>query len=211
MYSKIKLQYYIILLLTVLIASCGKEEKKEQVITKETSEVNIRKELSDFAKSKYGTNVKLFEYGYFDPDSNLGLIAGQEYSSKSAFGIKFYYLKTRDDKPVVDYETNLLDGSFEKSAVRKIKLVNKNYELLYYDSQDNFIGSGGGEVFSYIIDVPQHQLFYAHFFTVPEKPTSLYLSQNTTPEVRDFFLKMFQKDYPGVKLVDKDYNLEDIF
>ena len=72
------------------------------------------------------------------------------------------------------------------------------------------MGSGGGEIFTYIIDLNKRAVYYAHFFIIPDKPVSLFLSENITPEIREFFVRHFQKDYPKLHIVGKDINLENV-
>jgi hypothetical protein len=91
-------------------------------------------------------------------------------------------------------------------------MMNFKYEMIYYDSQDYFMGSGGGEVFTYIIDLNDRSAYYAHFYTTPDKPVSLYLSPNVIkPGIRDFLIKNFQKDYPSLQIVNKDIDLDKTF
>jgi hypothetical protein len=79
---------------------------------------------------------------------------------------------------------------------------------MYYNSQDYFLGSGGGEVFSYIIDFNNKKTYYAHLFSEGKK-VSLFLSVNIDiPEIKDFFTSAFKKDYPGLVLVTKDVNID---
>jgi hypothetical protein len=72
------------------------------------------------------------------------------------------------------------------------------------------MGSGGGEVFSYIIDFNKKETFYAHLVAEPEKPVYLYLSGNiNNPEIKNFFIGNFKRDYPSPTLISKDIDLED--
>lgn len=213
-----KIKFILVLLfssLPVFLTSCGKKETPKPVVpvvTADSAKKIDRKFAEERIRQILGTKVSFFEEGKFQEDSTLGFAAGTEKNDKSEWGIKFFYFrKTGSDLNKI-FETSLLKGSFTESITKKIKLGNANYEMLYYDSQAYFMGSGGGEIFSYIVDFSHDQVYYAHFFTVEKKPTSLYLSPNTNiKEVRDFFIRHFQKDYPELKIVEKDYNLEDIF
>jgi hypothetical protein len=89
--------------------------------------------------------------------------------------------------------------------VDKIKFSSFDYDLVYYNSQSYFLGSGGGEVFSYIIDFENKQVYYAHLIVESESSTSLFISENTSSkELINFFTLTFKKDYPGLKLVQDD-------
>ncbi|MGE5431107.1 MAG: hypothetical protein ACM3QX_08535 [Syntrophomonadaceae bacterium] len=201
--------------LSVVLTSCGKKETPKPVVpvvTADSAKKLDRKFATERVKQILATKVSYFEEGKFQEDSTSGVVAGTEKNDKSEWGIKFFYFKKANNDLTKTYETPLLKGSFTESLTKKIKLGNANYEMLYYDSQSYFMGSGGGEIFSYIVDFNKDQVYYAHFFTVEKKPTSLYLSSNiNVKEVRDFFIRHFQRDYPELKIVDKDYNLEDIF
>jgi len=99
----------------------------------------------------------------------------------------------------------LLDGSFKQGFIDKIKFSSFDTELIYYNSRDYYLGSGGGEIFSYIIDFEAKQVYYAHLVIEPSTSVSLFISENTgNKEIRNFFVLTFKKDYPNLKLVDDD-------
>ena len=67
------------------------------------------------------------------------------------------------------------------------------------------MGSGGGEVFSYIINFEDKQVYYAHLVTEPSNSMSLFISENTeNREIINFFTLTFKKDYPDLKIVNED-------
>lgn len=207
------LKTFFLFTLIFTIASCGDENegKKIKVLSPDSAATFDRARILEFAKHKLG-EIKFSEVGNFQPDSVLGLIAGKEIINDTTFGIKFYFVRRENREFRVLYESPMLDGSFNEAMTRKIKLGDNDYDLLYYNSQDYFMGSGGGEIFSYIIDMNLKEVYYAHFFTVPDKPTSLYLSPNIKSEsVKEFFIRNFQKDYPDLRVVGRDYRLENIF
>ncbi len=168
-----------------------------------------RQILFNYAKKVVSDDVKDIEYGVFEKDSSKGLIAGREFMSSKEWGIRFYYFKFVNNNPQKVFETPLLKGSLNESLLKRFKLANYNYELFYYDSQDYFLGSGGGEIFSYLVDISTKEIFYAHFFTVADRPLSLYLSPNINRnEIREFFIKNFQRDYPNLMVVNRDFDLD---
>lgn len=217
---KLKINAIAVVLILIIAAlginACKKEENPKPLpplISQDSARALDRQALSDQVKHILGDSAKVIEPGRFQSDTTQpGVVAGVELSSPKVWGIKFTYFKSADKSLIKTYESPLLKGSFKGGIVRKIKLSGQNYEMIYYDSQDYFLGSGGGEVFSYIIDLNSSKVYSAHFFTVPKKPVSLYLSPNIdNGEIRDVFLKHFRRDYPDLKIVSKDYNLEDIF
>ncbi|MCU7496755.1 MAG: hypothetical protein HF314_11100 [Ignavibacteria bacterium] len=212
---KLSLKVASFLFLSIILASCEKKETPKPqvpVVSADSAKKLDRKFARERVGQILGTKVSFFEEGKFQEDSTAGVAAGTEKNDKTSWGIRFYYFKKANNDLNKSYETPLLKGSFSESLVKKIKLSSADYEMLYYDSQAYFMGSGGGEIFSYIVDFNKNQVYYAHFFTVEKHPTSLYLSPNTdVKEIRNFFIRHFQKDYPDLKIVNKDYNLEDIF
>ena len=93
--------------------------------------------------------------------------------------------------------------------VDKIKFSSIDYDLVYYNSQGYFLGSGGGEVFSYIIDFENKQVYYAHLVVESPTETSLFISDNTqNKELVNFFTLTFNKDYPTLKIVKDDIVVE---
>jgi hypothetical protein len=197
---------------TISINSCEKHDN-ENVEKQAVHKTNASSEITiNDVKSVLGNNVIRIEKGLFVVDSSAEIVAGTEFNSNKEFGIKFTLLRVSNNSLQKGYQTDLLAGSFKDALVEKIKIKNLGYNLIYYNSQDYFMGSGGGEIYSCIIDFSKQQVYLAHFFTVPNKPVSLYISPNTSdPEIRDFLVNKFKKDYPELKIVNKDYKLEDIF
>lgn len=203
-----------IIIVSITVLACGDSDsgdKKIKVLSPDSAASFQKSRILEFAKHKLG-DIKFYEFGNFQPDSTFGLVAGTELASDTSFGIRFHFIKRENREFKIVYESPLLDGSFNEAITRKIKVGSTEYDLLYYSSQDYFMGSGGGEIYSYIIDLSLEQVYYAHFITVKEKPTSLYLSPNISSEsIREFFILNFRKDYPDLNIVNRDYSLENIF
>ncbi len=191
----------------LFIVSCG-ERKHPAERTAPAKDFNSPAAVTTEAIKILGPDVKFAYKGNFDRDSVTEIAAGTEIENKSEWGIQFYLLKLEKDKLEKVFQTNLLKGSFKESLTKKIEFPSFNYELLYYNSQDYFLGSGGGEIFSYLIDFKNQNTFYAHLFLEKEK-VSLFLSSNIdNPEIRDFFIANFKRDYPNLQIVMKDFNLD---
>ena len=185
--------------------SCG--EKKSSP-AQPFEDFNNPEVVNKEAKNVLGENMKFAYKGDFDKDTVIEIAAGTEIENKNEWGIKFYLLKLEKNKLQTVYQTNLLSGSFKESLTKKIKFPEFNYEFLYYNSQDYFLGSGGGEVFSYIIDYKNKKTFYAHLFSKGEQ-MSLFLSGNIdNPEIKNFFISNFKRDYSNLKIVLKDVNID---
>lgn len=200
--------YYILFLLTALvIVSCG-ERKRPVEKVKATLDYDNPAVVTSEAEKILGQNMKFAYKGNFDNDSVIEISAGTETENKREWGIQFDLLKLEKNNLKLTFQTNLLKGSFKESLTKKIEFPAFDYELLYYNSQDYFLGSGGGEIFSYIIDFKNQKTFYAHLFLEKEK-ISLFLSDNIdNPEIKNFFVANFKRDYPNLQIVSKDVNID---
>lgn len=190
--------------LLLLFVSCSDKSEKIPVINYED-----KKQVLEVVKKFFDENASNAFGGVFDDSGKETIIAGLEKNDKSEWGIKFFQLQQKDNKFEVRFETKLLDGSFKESLVDKIKFPMRDYELIYYNSQGYFMGSGGGEVISYIVDFGKKEIYYAHLVADPEIPPSLYISPNTQDRyIREFFYSYFKKDYPKLRLVEEDIKID---
>lgn len=200
--------FAVILILAVVISSCDsdRDSEKVQVAVNYDDPAVVLSE----AQKVIGENVKFAYKGYFLPDSSVQIAAGDEVENNDVWGIRFYLLKQNSSTRALEkiYETDVLEGSFRESMVKKIKFPDFNNELIYYSSEDYFLGSGGGEVFAYIINFELRQTYYAHLFTGIQTGVSLYLSENTGDNIKNFFASNFRRDFPGLKLASRDVDLQ---
>ena len=192
----------VLFIFLAFLLSCGdSDEKKNKAPLKDFRDpaVQLRE-----AKSLLGDNARITFIGNFDKDDNEEIVAGSEINTKDEWGIKFTSININSEKPEKIFETSLLEGSIEESRIEKLNLSSKDYDLLYYNSLDFFMGSGGGEVFCYIIDFNEKEAYYAHL-VADNKKVSLYLSDNIkNDDVRQFFLNTFKRDFPTYILVQQD-------
>ena len=202
-----KVLYSFILIFPLLI-SCGGKNTNNKETPQKTDYENPQFIMQE-AKKALGDNVKFAYKGRYNNDSLIGIAAGTEVQNSKEWGIKFLLLKLDGNNLTTIYQTPLLNGSFNKCLVQKIKFPMFDYELIYYNSQAYFLGSGGGEVYSYLINFNEGKTYYAHLVDEPGKPTSLFLSENIDiNEVRSFFISNFKRDYPAIKVVPKDIVLK---
>ncbi|MEP0861607.1 MAG: hypothetical protein HRF52_09240 [Ignavibacterium sp.] len=191
-------------MLILINISCSDKSEKIPVINYED-----KKQVLDVVKKFFDENVSVAFGGVFDESDKETIIAGIEKNDKSEWGIKFYQLQQIDNEFKIKFETKALDGSFKESLVDKIKFPMRNYEMIYYNSQGYFMGSGGGEVISYIIDFGKKEIYYAHLVADPEIPPSLYISPNTQDRyIREFFYSYFKRDYPKLRIVEEDIKID---
>ncbi|RPI67719.1 MAG: hypothetical protein EHM47_15375 [Ignavibacteriales bacterium] len=203
------LNKFLSVVLIVLISffiSCGDNEEKKQAPLKDFKDPAVQ--LKE-AKSLLGEDAQMTFLGNFDKNKNEELIAASEINTKDEWGIKFTSIKLNNEKPEKVFETKLLEGFLEDSRLEKLNLSSKDYELLYYHSGDFFMGSGGGEVFSYVIDFEEEEVYYAHL-VADNKKISLYISDNISDdEVKQLFLNTYKRDFPAYVLVQEDVLYED--
>lgn len=155
-------------------------------------------------KEATGKDIKFYLRGNFASDSANNIAAGTEVMNKKEWGIKFYLFKTSKDSLQKIYETALLEGSFKESKVDKMSLPDSNHDYLYYNSLNYFMGSAGGEVLAYIIDLQGEKIYYAHLVSEPDGKVNLFISHGGNPVVSSFFKDLFKKDYPTLKITSKD-------
>lgn len=193
-----------ILLLLFGLVSCSDKQEKIPVLDFENKD-----QVLDAVKKHYNKETQAAFGGLFDETGKQFVAAGWEINNSDDWGIKFAFLEKSDDEFESIYETELLDGSFKESFVDKIKFSSIDYDLVYYNSQGYFMGSGGGEVFSYIIDLENKQVYYAHLVVESQTATYLFISDNTkNKELVNFFTLTFKKDYPGLTIVEDDIVLD---
>jgi len=190
----------LILLITFLIflSSCGKKEEKPVDLKDPKAVQKIVDEVLP-KEAKFSTS------GNFNSDKKLSIVAGTETVTKNIQGISFILIDKKDDEYKVDFRTHILDGSFEKCLVDKIKLSSLGGEMIYYNSKDYFIGTSGGDIYSYIIDFRNKEVYSAHLVSGKTKRALLYLSENVTDKLlRTFFVSYYKKDYPSLQITQSD-------
>jgi len=195
---------FIILCLLFGVISCADKQEKIPVLDFEN-----KAQVLDAVKKHFNKETQAAFGGLFDETGKQFIAAGWEINNADDWGIKFSFLEKTEDEFVSKYETELLDGSFKESFVDKIKFSSIDYDLVYYNSQGYFMGSGGGEIFSYIVDLENKQVYYAHLVVESQTATYLFISDNTkNKELINFFTLTFKKDYPGLTIVEDDIVLD---
>lgn len=190
--------------LIVGLFSCADKKEKIPVLDFEN-----KAQLLEVIKKHYNKDTQIAISGMFDETGKRFILVGWEINNSDEWGIKFSFLEQSGDDFISKYDTEVLDGSFKESLVDKIKFSSIDYDLVYFNSRGYFLGSGGGEVFSYIIDFENKQVYYAHLVVESENEISLFISDNTiNKELINFFTVTFKKDYPGLKLVKDDIVVE---
>lgn len=194
----------LILLIIFLINCSGKKEKSIPKFNFED-----KNQVLEIVKNHFDKDISMVFIGNFDNSNQLSVVACAEKMDSINWGIKFYHLSQNNNHIECKYETDILIGSLKESMIDKIKIADKPFELIYYNSLNFFMGTGGGEIYSYIIDLNEKQLYYAHFVNDIEYPASLFISDNTKDlKLRNFIISDFKRDYPNLKIVDKEIKLD---
>jgi hypothetical protein len=186
----------------VIITGCNKKESGEN--PSPVNSFNNPVYLNAKVKEVIKDDPKFLMRGYFRSDSLKDIAAGTEIANKKDWGIKFFLLQINKDSLEKKYESPLLNGSFKDSKVEKKKFSGTDHDFIYYNSQDYFMGSGGGEIIAYIIDLQAEKVYYAHLISEPEGKSLLYLSFKDQPEIAKFLKDTFKQDFPTYTIIAKD-------
>jgi hypothetical protein len=185
-------------MLLLIVAGCTGD--KEQKLNFE-DERSIR----ELASRLIEENIKFVSAGYFTSETTKSIVAGTESSVKDKWGISFSLIEKNDDEFQVVYNTGILEGSIKNCVVDKMKFSSERGELIYYDSQDFYIGSGGGDVFLYLISMVKKEIYYAHLIVNKVSRAALFLSDNIEdPLMKKFFVSYFKKDYGNLRIIETD-------
>lgn len=193
--------YYKFIGITIIILSiisCGKKNDQHVNFDDPRSVRNIANNMID-------ETIRFSASGYFSSDTSRSIIAGTEKSEKSKMGISFSLIEKVDDEFKVVYNTGVLEGSFNKCIVDKMKFSSDGIEMIYYNSQDYYLGTSGGDVYLYVINFAEREVYYGHLIAERSSGTSLFLSENLIdPMLRRFFISYFKKDYTALRIINSD-------
>lgn len=195
----------VILTAHFILLSCT--DIKDDVLPRIEFENKIQ--LIELSKRTLGDEVVSAFGGFFDSSPRKKIAAILETDENVEWGIKFVLLEELKGKLEIIYQSQVMSGSHKESFLDKIKFPSFDYELLYYNSQGYFVGTGGGEIYSYIVDFGSKEIYYAHLVLEARRSPSLFISPNTVnKDVTNFFIQIFRKDYPNLKTVQEDISLE---
>nr|AFD03370.1 hypothetical protein [uncultured bacterium W5-47b] len=187
-----------IILLLLFLVGCGKKESK-------TVNYNDKRAIKNLAAQLIDKEIQFIASGNFSSERTKSIVAGTEVSVNNRWGISFTLIEKVDDEYKEVYNTGLLEGSFDKCIVDKMKLSSFKGEMIYYNSRDFYLGSGGGDVFLYIINFSKKEIYYAHLIVQKSAGVLLYLSENIEdPMMRKFFIRYFKKDYSTLRIIKSD-------
>jgi len=199
-----KIVVYLLFLFLIVFSVTGCNTEREQ------PEGSLHEYL------KQGENARLFleknlslelQYGFYLP-----LLAADTYrfcyleeeDSFAEWGIRFVFAELQDTLLVKIYTSPILDGSLKESDVKPVRLSGYTYDLLFYHSGSYFLGSGGGEVYSYLADF-EEKTFTPGFLEVTGGGMVTLSIPSGIPDVmKKFFVGEFKKNYPSLTVEEFD-------
>lgn len=198
-------RFFLIIFINLILVSCDNKEKAE--IPK--LDLNNKEQVLQVLKNHFDKDISQVFIGNFDDDKKLTIVACAEKMDSTIWGIQFFHITQEKGNIKILFKTEILQGSLKDARLDKIKIFDSQLEHIYYNSLDYFMGSGGGEIFSYIIDFKEKQVYYSHFVNDIDYPYSLYISENVNDlKLRNFIISIFKRDYPKLKIVEKDIELD---
>lgn len=192
---------FLVLLIFFLI-SCSEKKKNPTLNYEDSNQVLL------ILNENFDKDISKVFIGKFDNQNEISVVAFAEKDDSLNWGIKFYHFYQKDDGIICNFETNVLEGTLRDIIIEKIKIKNMPFEMIYYNTSDYFMGSAGGEIFAYIINFNDKEIYSAHFVNDYDTPASLFISDNTDIYIRNFFISNFKKEFPKLKIVDKDIKLD---
>lgn len=203
-------KYVLLFLVSLLIfTSCEKkvEPTEEQ---KFLEQVSVPSNALEFLNSKLSEAEDFALIGNFTNKDSLQIASIKEIINEKEWGIRFSIFNFSKDTAIVISNSKIFDGSVKESQVTKVHIDSSNFEMLFYNSGDYFLGSGGGEVFAYLVDFKNGKTHYAHLVLIRNKPAQLFISPSTDdyPGVKNFFENFFKKEFEELKILSRDIQLQ---
>jgi hypothetical protein len=193
------------MLVFLIISGCTKKENN----VPQNSLKSDDERIIEFINAQYHCKEVKILNGVFKPNIN-GFAAVYEVNAGTEFGIKFMLAHIQSDSIVVDYNSKLVDGAVNQSIFERVRITDNSSDAVYYNSSGYFMGSGGGEVFAYVVDFNETTVSFGHVYVTGENQPKLYIPATVKDkETRNFLLNKVRVDFPNVKLVNQDFKFVD--
>lgn len=114
------------------------------------------------------------------------------------YGIKFSVLKISDNILIPEYISDTLDGIRDFSSYGEVYIPGVNKKYLFYDSRSAFIGSNGGEVYVYLFDPVNKEIFSLQTIDQPNEKLNVFsknLIGNDKVILRDWLMKRVAESF----------------
>ncbi|MCX8009836.1 MAG: hypothetical protein N3A61_01670 [Ignavibacteria bacterium] len=215
MYVRLGLKLLFTSSILLFVSSCEirKEQPKEQKdesAYKTSSSMNV----IDKAKKFFGDDVLFADEIYLKDSTNkVTVVILTQTKNKIKYGIKFITADLNSDSPFVINQTEFLDGVEENSSFGNLNFADVNQKLLYYDSKTSFLGSGGGDVYVYLYDVNNGNLFSAHAIFLEGEKKILFskeLQKKNNSVYKNWLIDRIFQNIPELRdlKVREEFNLE---
>ncbi|MBI2419820.1 MAG: hypothetical protein HYV28_18300 [Ignavibacteriales bacterium] len=103
------------------------------------------------------------------------------------------------------YVTEPLEGDPDNTELTSVRLTDIPHPIVYFNTGDFLMGTGGGEVFHYLIDAAKEQIYPAHFIADKSSGFGLYLPpQSRAAVIQDFFHAKVSKQYSPLSTLKRD-------
>lgn len=103
------------------------------------------------------------------------------------------------------YVTEPLEGDPENTELTSVTITGSKQSFLYFNTGDFLMGTGGGEVYHYLIDAAKEQIYPAHFIADKTNGFGLYLPPiSRAAEIREFFHTKVSKQYSPLSTLKRD-------
>lgn len=208
--NRVVLPIHLVLFVIVIAvcSSCGDADKKQQ---RQVVATMIPYEQEDslllYCREHIHQDIELVLTGEFDGVNGLDVVTGRMVNKKGQIGVVFAFHTTTDTSMQQYYETDVLEGILSEAEVQPFSLATTGYDYLHYNTGAYFLGSGSGEIFTYLVDVPRKQIYSAHLVVNPDKEITLEISPNTNDmSLHSYFEMSFRRDYPELKIIESGKN-----
>jgi hypothetical protein len=123
--------------------------------------------------------------------------------TKNLCHLKIKFIRKFDTYYQAAYSSPSLEGIKKSFGLEKAILPGLSYQLLYFDSGGYYLGSGGGEIFSYLIDAEMARTYSALLRIGDGNPPQILIPRSCNRiEVRNYFIKKLQGLYPEAAVRD---------
>ncbi len=205
--SSLMTKFYTILIISIFLVSGCKQSGKNN--SPETPSSSIAVPVDSLLARKFGTTSlrKLSTSLNIDGTNNFAVCF--EPKSGKGGGIVLALVGINQDTLTTLFNSSLLDGSVEKTSISLLTdprdTTNK---FAYYDTGDYLLGSGGGEMYIYIISLKFPELVQAHLIITSTAPPKLYIHPNCPGTIALLIENELRADYPGFQRIKKDRSID---
>lgn len=203
-----------LLFFSFLIFLCSVYSCNENKVDKQTEqEIGDSLSVSRITFIKSRTAVKLNAkalgvlFGNFTDSTKLicAILLKMESKDLKNLSIAFVDTSLINSENFVLYVTDPLEGDPENTELTSVLLTDSPHPLVYFNTGDFLMGTGGGEVYHYLIDAAKKQIYPAHFIADKANGFGLFLPLiSRAAEIREFFHTRVSKQFSPLSTLKRD-------